>query len=309
MPSSYYMPMEVFNGIVLVLFALLPTGILIATARPGWGEHLTYRASVRARLPISSERMAQVLAARTRKIVRANMWGMLAAMAVVASMFVLVPLGVDPNLIWVLALAVLLGTMVLSEVVLTLRERVFAPAPTEPRVARADALTVGDYLDPVRRFTPLFLFVGTVIIWIAIAVVAVPSRLEPSAIGLLMLVSVIAIVGMAAGRRAEARVLDQPQPASSSLGLAWDDLVRADALGTLRMAQSVLLWLPIGMTLPAIFEAFAPASPGLSTTIAMLPWIGIPVIQLTYNVTSGRLPRRLQPDRYDAGMPGEGKLT
>lgn len=303
------MPMGAFNAILLALVTLVPVGILIATTRPGWGEHLAYRASLRAHLAITSERMAQVLAARTRKIVRSNMWGLLVAIAVVASMFVLVPMGVDSDLIWVLALTILLGTIALSQVVLTLQEHVFTPGPTEPRVARADALTVRDYLDPVRRFTPAFLFACTVVVWIAVAVVAVPLRFEPSAIVLLMIATAIAVAGLGAGRWAEARVLDQSQPASTALELAWDDLFRADSLGTLRMAQSVLLWIPVGMGLSRILDENVSANPALATTAGLLPWIGIPAIQIAYAIASGRLPAGLRPDRYDPVMPGERRLT
>lgn len=297
MPSSYYMPMEVFNGIVLALFAIIPVTFLVMTRRADWGQSRLYQASVRARMPIGSERMARGIAARTRTIVRANMWGVIGAILIVASMFVLTPLGANPNFLWFLAAAILLGVIAISQVVVTVRERLFSPAPSAPRMARATVLGVSDYLRPTERFAPWVLSAILTLLWTIIVLLWDTGRVEGGALGWLITGTVFAVVGSAAGMWAERRILVQPQPASNTLELAWDDLFRADALRVLRMGESMLVWIPLGIGGSILLHMIVSnPSPGAATIMQLFPWWGIPFIQVFYTWGAGRLPAALRPD-------------
>ena len=297
MPSSYYMPMEVFNGIILALFAIIPVTFLVITRRADWGQSRLYPASVRARMPIGSERMAQSIAARTRTVVRANMWGVMSAIVIVASMFALTPLGASPNFLWFLSAAILLGVIAISQVVVTVRERLFTPAPSAPRMARATALRVGDYLRPAERFAPWALSAILTLLWAIIALLWGTGRVEGGALGWLIAGTIFALVGGAAGMWAERRILVQPQPASTTLELAWDDLFRADALRTLRMAETMLVWIPLGIGGSLLLHMIlSNPSPEAGSIMQLFPWWGIPFIQVLYTWGAGRLPAALRPD-------------
>lgn len=290
------MPMEIFNGLLLAVFMLVPIVFLVVTRPADWGAGRVAQMSLRARLPLGAATTERSIRARTRALTRANMWGLLAALAVVASMFVLTPLGASPFFLWFVALAVLLGVMTVSAAVVNTRERLFSPAPTAPRVARAQTLTTADYIGRWRARIPAAVLGGTGLLLAGVVVAVGLGAVQPT---LLVWLGAAVLLGVAAalvGRAAESRVLAQPQPATDTLELAWDDLFRSDALSTLRMGTAMAAWLPFGLALSILLRAGLPfASTGWEATLGAFPWWGVPVLQLVYTLQQGRLSHRLYP--------------
>ncbi|MGA7148363.1 MAG: hypothetical protein WBX17_07750 [Microbacterium sp.] len=297
MDRGFYLPMEVFNGILLACFAVVPVVVLVLTTRADWGVNRVAQMSLRARLPIGSASIRHSIRERTRTLTRANMWGVLAAVGVVGSMFVLTPLGMSPSFLWFLALGILLVTMAVSAAVVTTRERLFSPAPAAPRVARARALTTRDYIGRACTLIPIGIFIGAGVLIACVVVAFWAGAVAPGLLLWIAAATLIAVTAGLLGRWAERRVLAQPQPATDTLELAWDDLFRGDALSTLRMGAAMAAWLPFGVGVSILMRAGLPfASTGWEATLGVFPWWGIPILQLVYTMQQGRLPRDLYPD-------------
>jgi len=297
MPGSFYMPMEIFNGIALTLFALVPIVFLVVTAHPEWGARRVAQMSMRARLPVGFPSTERSIRARTRALTRADMWGLLVAIAFVGSMSVLTPLGASPYFLWFFAIAIIFGVLTVSAAVVTTRERLFSPAPAAPRVARVQSLSIGDYIGRWRVWTPTALLAATGLLIVAVVVTVAVGAVAPDQLAWVGATAALAVAAFLTGRAAERRVLSQPQPASDTVELAWDDLFRKDALSTLRMAAAMAAWLPFGLCVAILLRAGLPfASSGWEATLGLFPWWGIPVLQVVYLLGQGRLPAALYPE-------------
>ncbi len=63
---------------------------------------------MRARLPFGSETTAVSIRRRTRTLLRANMWGLLATVVAAAVVFVSTPLSSSPQFLWLVTLSLFL---------------------------------------------------------------------------------------------------------------------------------------------------------------------------------------------------------
>lgn len=308
-PWSFEMPTVVFNVVLWCLFAAVPIVFLIVTVRPTWGDGRAYETSMRAKLPFGSDAVHQSVRARLRRIIRTNMWGMLGAILVVGTLFLATPIATTPYAMWILALLVVVGVLAGGTLIAQLRERLFSPAPEAPRVARMTMMRTRDYLGGWRTLTPVVLLVtagaGTI-------GVAVATAVGLTSVGVLLMTAggLLFAVAVAVGTRwAERRVLAQPQPASDTLELAWDDLFRGDALGSMRMSAAMTAWLPLGLAAALLVSlvidagitilvpgAIPTSTVGLGDLMDLFPWWGIPVLQVLYTLGSGKLPASLYPD-------------
>ncbi|MGZ0711046.1 hypothetical protein ACWPKO_22235 (plasmid) [Coraliomargarita sp. W4R53] len=301
---EFYMSMEVFSAIFLVAIAAVPVGVLISLRRPNWGITRLYKVSVRARLPITSDEMWMSIRFRARNETRANMWGLLIAMAIVGSLFAFTPLKSSPYFIWILVLMIVLVTAV-SSTLATVRERLFSPAPQAARIARASELDVSDYLSSVRQYAPRVLLiaagVGFIALWISAIWKPISVQLlvgSAASLGLALVVTWI-------GRVTEKRILACPQPASNTLELGWDDLFRTDSLNSLRMATAMAAWLPFGIALTALTNIWIfGGRSDLEQFAGLFPWWGIPLLQVMYLLSAGRLSSGLYPEYLRAPQVG-----
>lgn len=294
------MSMEVFSAIFLVAIVAVPIGVLISLRRPSWGITRVYKVSTRARLPITSDEMWWSIRRRSRNETRANMWGLLIAMAIVGLLFAFTPLKSSPYFIWMLVLMIFLVTAV-SSTLITVRERLFSPAPQVARIARASELDVSDYLSSVRRHTPSVLLIAAggafavlclSAIWKAISIQVIVGSAASLA---------LALVATSISRVTEKRILACPQPASNTLELGWDDLFRTDSLNNLRMATAMAAWLPFGIALTALTNAWIfGGRTDLAQFAGLFPWWGIPLIQVMYMLAAGRLLPGLYPEYLKA---------
>jgi hypothetical protein len=283
-----------FNGGVLCGIAVVAVIALAASHRKDFGDTASYRASVRARLPFGSEEMAVSIRRRTRMLLRANMWGLLATATVATAVFVSTPLSSSPQFLWLVTLSIFLVVLTAGSVAVGLRERLFHPAPTAMRVARARALGVADYVGRARRLAPLLLLIAAAGSCVALAVSDAMRPVGFVPLALTCAALAFALVATIGGRYAERLVLAQPQPASDTLELAWDDLFRADTLSVLRMGAATAAWLPLGLAVTVLADAWLLQGP--ADFAALFPWWGIPALQVLYTLGQGRLPDPLYPD-------------
>jgi len=293
-----------FNGGVLCGIAAIALIALVASRRKEFATSTSYRASVRARLPFGTEAMQLSIRHRTATLLRANIWGLLGTVVAAAVVFSSTPLSSSSQFLWLVTLSIFLVVLTATSVTVSLRERLFHPAPTAIRVARVQALRVSDYIGPWRRLTPVFLLAAAAASCAAVAVAHALALIDSVFAVLAYAALAFAALAMAGGRFAERLVLAQPQPASDALQLAWDDLFRADALSALRMGAATAAWLPLGLALTIVGDAWL--LPG-SADAAAFPWWGIPALQVLYSLGQGRLPDPLYPDflRPRANAPEE----
>lgn len=290
------MSFQAFNTILLCVAAVIPIVFLIPVRRESWGVTRIQQISVRARLPIPTWDMWRSIRRRSRALLRASMWGMLAGIVVIGGLFVWTPLGSSPAAMWIFTLTLVL-TLGIASTVVTVRERLFSPAPNAPRIARARALRVHDYLPAWAARLPACLLVAAVLACAGLVATTTAGATAPGTLVVATVLLAFAALTAIAGRVAEHRVLAQPQPASDTLELAWDDLFRVGTFAPLRMVAAMAAWLPLGLALTSIVRAVLGTDQlDWSEQFSVFPWYGVPVIQLVYILLDGRLPLRLYPE-------------
>ncbi|MEJ1155291.1 hypothetical protein [Microbacterium marmarense] len=290
------MSMEVFSAIFLVAIAAVPIGVLISLRRPNWGITHVYKASTRARLPITSDEMWWSIRRRSRNETRASMWGLLIAVAIVGTLFAFTQLKSSPYFIWILVLMIFVVTAVTSTLAST-RERLFSPAPQAARIARARELDVSDYLSSVRQYTPRVLLIAAGVAFTVLCLSAFWKEISiPVIVGSATSLA-LALVATWICRVTEKRILACPQPATNTLELGWDDLFRTDSLNNLRMVAAMTAWLPFGIALTALTNAWIfRGQTDLEQFAGLFPWWGILLLQVVYVLGAGRLSPALFPE-------------
>lgn len=290
------MSFEAFNAVLLCVFVAVPVVMLLVLRRDSWGTTAVYRMSVRAKLPIESWDMWRSIRDRSRTLIRANMWGLLFSVVLMAALLVWTPIGSSPFAMWILTLTLVIGVLSIASAIVGVRERLFSPAPRAVRIARPAALRVRDYLPLWAAQLPLWLLVAAALACTALGAVTLAGAIAPGTAITAATAFVFALLVAVVCRAAERRVLAQPQPATNTLELAWDDLFRSDALGALRMSAAMAAWLPVGLAASSLLlAAVGYAAPDLSRLLTTFPWFGIPFIQVGYTLAAGRLPAALYP--------------
>lgn len=284
------------NGVFLGAIGVVAVVVLTATFRPDFGARAAHRYSVRARLPFGSDAVAVSVRHRLRTLTRANMWGVLVVIVLLSVIMGTTELGSDPQFLWLMAAATLL-TLSVVDAVITVRERLIGPAPEALRVARPTLMRVEDYLGPWRRRTPVALLGIAALatgVTTALSAAGLSSASASTAVGVAM---AIAVVAAAVTRFAERKILQQAQPASNTLELAWDDSFRSDALGYLRLAAALAAWLPIGLAAASLVSLLSgPAATESPLALPGFPWWGVALLHVLYTWRQGRLPDALHPD-------------
>lgn len=156
---------------------------------------------------------------------------------------------------------------------------VLRPAPDlvegAPRVARASAVSTGDYSTGAEHVASRLALPGAVIA-AAISVVMAQRVVDggidaPYAVPLAVGLGIVSVVGWVLLLVTERRIAAQPQFANNDLEPAWDDAERAMVIRSVRSGMVVLVMLPALTAIMLIFAA-APlirdtmsTDPGLAT--------------------------------------------
>jgi hypothetical protein len=281
------------NAVLMAVMLALLVGVRVSAASPRSASTRADRFSVRVRLPYGTEAVRESVAYQTRirGIATANA---MCVTVVAASPLLLTPLATSPLFMIVLLLAMLLAVGFTSAAV-QVRERLFQPAPDAVRVARARQLGIRDYLDRFRRWLP-WTVAGAAAVTIALVVVAMAD--EPRAVddgfarAAFVAAAVTAVVCIVAPPL-ERRILSQPQPASDTLELAWDDALRATALGAVRLTIALSAWVALTLAIGALWLG---AGGPFSSFAGQLPTWGVIALQFVYPSTGRRLRPELYPD-------------
>lgn len=306
MEISFEPGIVAFNLVLFAVIAAVPIIGLIATRRATSGVYRAHAYSVRAKLPFGSEATGRRVAARLRAQIRANLWALLGVIAVTAPLLLIPGFATSPQLLWVVAVTLLVCGLSAAAVAVNLRAQLFEVAPDAPRVAHLRDLTVRDYLQPWRRLpAPLLLAAAAAVVLLFGAGEAIGLWHAPMSTRAAVYITMGGALIIALGTRiAEARVLAQPRRAHDELELAWNDIFRSEALGALRMSLAIAAWLPLGIAGSFLFfDALTPADPTSLTILEQFPWWGVATLQVIYTLGAGTMPSAIYPPGLDPRAP------
>ena len=196
-------------------------------------------------LPMATEEIHESLRVRLQRSAMAALIGGLAGAFVAAGR-----LWMDQEsllsftFMWQIALPAVLIGATLFDVVVTLRDTLFVQRASQPRLARVQAVTLGDYIRPWRLRAAPALSLVAVILGATAVVFTISSHSQLSQLvkgmSLPLLLTALIVCGICAV--AANKLLQQPQPVSDKLELAWDDAVRADTIRKLAQLATLTSW-------------------------------------------------------------------
>lgn len=292
------------NAVLMLIILMISVGVLLSLSSRRSAYARADRFSLRVRLPYGTEETRDSVAHQTRVRGIATAMTMLVTVLILSPLL-LTPLATSPTFQIVVITSVLLAVGFVSAIV-QVRERLFHPAPNATRIARVRTLHAGDYLDPIRRLLP-----GALTIAAALAVAALllawrrtPPQVDSAFATTALFAGALTAFALIAAPLFERQILAQPQPASDTLELAWDDALRATALGTLRLTVALAAWMTFALAVGAMWLS---SDVLFSSFAAQLPTWGMIALQFVYPSTGRRLRTELYPDwlrqRLTQGTP------
>ena len=111
-------------------------------------------------------------------------------------------------------------------------------ASDRPRVARARAVSVSDYLAPLELVGARAVVIASVVVLLVSAVLSAPGT--GGALFPIAFFAIFGAIALALFEVASRRIVDLPQPAGSTAELVWDDAIRASSLRDLATAPLAL---------------------------------------------------------------------
>lgn len=282
------------NAAIAVVITIIATIVLVAV----WGRSSALaradRFSLRVRLPYGSESTRESVARGLRQRSVASALAILAG-ALVSAALLLTPLATSPLFIFYAIATALVAGNAVATVAVNLRERLFHPAPEAVRIARARTLTAADYLSLFSRLLPWTLAIGGAVALAVLTVTAVtaPDRLDATAAAPAFVLGGVAAVAFTALPWLERLILSQPQPATDTLELAWDDTFRASALLSLRLSCALAAWFALSLSVVALLIG---SGSTWNSSATQLPTWGMLALQFAYPSTGRPLPAGLYPD-------------
>ena len=281
------------NAALLLILFLITILLTVASASHSSSYARADRFSQRVRLPYGSPatRGSVTRCLRTSSLATAIT---MATTTVVVSPVLLTPLATSVTFSFVVVMLMLVATGLVSTVV-SIRERLFHPAPEARRIARARALGAADYLGPLHRALPWILGAAAAIALGGLLVewIRHPGQVD-QAFATAAVFGAFVATGVFVGTPAlERRVLAQPQPAGDTLELAWDDALRSTALGSLRLSAALTAWMTLALAIGAMWLG----SDALFSSLAQqLPTWGVIALTFVYPSTGRRLRADLYPE-------------
>lgn len=274
---------------MIAVFAIMVPVVDSTSSAQARADRFSQRSLLPYGTPQTRESVVQHVRSASRSGAIAALIGMLTA-----SCLLLTPLANSPLFLFVALVPVLIVTGAVSATV-SVRERLFHPAPSAPRIARARALGVADYLDPFRRRLPWILAAGaaTSLVAASISSASRPGSVDGVLGVSLLIISIMAVATFVAVPILERRVLDQPQPATDTLELAWDDAFRATTIAQLRLALALAAWIVLALSAGLLWPGSGEQFSGFAL---QLPTWGIIALQVVYPNTGRPLPADLYPE-------------
>lgn len=282
------------NIVLTVAMTIIAACVLLVLSGKASAQARADRYSIRVELPYGSERTRVSVTRALRLRTLAGGCAILAG-SLVSAALLFTPLAESPFFIFSTLLPSLVVGTVIGTTLIGVRERLFHPAPDAPRIARARSMRASDYLDPVRRALPWALAAIALVPLAAVGVSALrtPGRVDAVAAPTVGVLALVAVTAFALLPRLERLILAQPQPASDTLELAWDDALRAGAIISLRLSCALAAWFVFSLSVVALW---LPTDSPWNALAAQLPTWGMIALQFVYPNDGKPLPAPLHPD-------------
>lgn len=238
------------NVVVVICAAGLVASVAIAVRqmRPHAGDRRALAWSDRSGLPLDEATEAAV-SMRLRRDTAAQAIGAAGGFTL-SLILALTPLGHTPTFFLAVLLPALLIPTLIAQLTVALHDHVFAPLPDQVRVARARSVRVSDYLAPPKLALPWILTAtaAALAVWVAAGGVRAGQGTQLAALGL----TAVAVLACALTPALDRRILERPQPATTPVVLAWDDLLRTVVMNTVRLTVCVLSLSGIALSIMAL---------------------------------------------------------
>lgn len=272
------MPFDlILAWVVLGLLALFSLMMLWLGSRRTYQQKLVLRFWQGTGLPMGTDTVAAAAARRIRTRTNGMMIGDLIGIAVGAVVLYLAPSIASPTAIWLLLAPLVLTGLASGAVVASLSQSLFQRQADVARFARPTAVAVHDYVSPKRMLAaPVFILIAMALCSLGFVLafcdrIDVGTFMGSPALPLLA----VALIVFAISLGLERRVLNEPQPASSELELAWDDAFRADTFRGLRMFAAMIAWLAVaaaGLTVLQAVDALNATSRSTGLGSQLFTW-------------------------------------
>lgn len=234
---------KIFVLIVCTVYAAAIIGRLVYDSRATSSERLLFQLWQKSGLAMGPNALDTAPALRAQLARRrcALEYGALVGLTVAAIVSLLVPAINATSFVWFVVIPATALGGIASEVAVSIKDSVFHPAQGVPRIARIRQVRLRDYVSGwLLTLTAFFAMAAAAIsLWSAALVHADGKGTDSTgwissivALGIALLIAVVAFVSTRF-------VLAQPQPASGTAELAWDDAMRATLLLRLWMFASV----------------------------------------------------------------------
>lgn len=290
---------SMFDWIAIGFLAAAFLYRLIALQFTAFQEKQAFEFWQRVGLPMGTEQINRSIRKRLRRSSMAALLGGLAGgLAAGTAMFLLPTPGFSYAFMILLALPAVFVGVTSFDVAFTLRESLFGQKSDSPRMARAVAVSMSDYLSPWRlRVAPIIVFLTALVMAARLllgqaGVTELEGALHWPSLAILIAALIVVVACMLVGRK----VLEQPQTVANTLELAWDDAFRADTLRKLALFATVMAWLAFTATALEFLEALDPMRLGtaIGQSLGMVVYIAV-IPMFTYGRSNSYFRYRLWP--------------
>lgn len=249
---------NVLTWAIAAILGAIVAGNLVATQTRRFQEKQVLTFWQKVGLPMGTERINASVTRRLRRSSTASALGAVAGYLLSLGILLMSPTpAFSVAYIWVVALpAILIGTTIF-DVALAMRDTLFTQRGGTPRMARATAVFLRDYITPWKLYTPLVLL-GLAAILVAIAAAlggAGASAMDASLAGTSLPALATAVLVLLGCVFAGRKIIGQPQPVSDALELAWDDALRADTVRKTGLLATAMSWLALATAASALVVA------------------------------------------------------
>lgn len=249
---------------VLAAALVLNIGYIILAQTDRFQNKQVFQFWQRVGLPMGTEQIAVSVRRRLRRSVAAALAGVFAGLLVAAGILFFTEVGDSAMFSWLVLLPAALIGMTFFDVGMSLRDTLFRQPSDTPRVARAEAISLRDYISPWRlRAVPGLLLLAIILNVVGLVmgskgVIRTSVFLQSWSL-LILLVAVLVLISVTAVAQ---RILRQTQPAADVLELAWDDAIRADTFRKLGLLGVTVSWLAVAAAGTGILAGFDAANAG-----------------------------------------------
>lgn len=287
--------------LIIAVVALVNFLTLLLSQTGRFQQKQAFRFWQQVGLPMGTDKIADAVRRRLRRSAAAASAGALAGLLGSVGILLFGPTPLSVNSFWLVVLPAVLIGMAGCDVGMALRDTLFRQQGDSPRMARVVAVSLGDYISPLRLMLAPSLLVLAVLLGAAGLALGLlgnsQDRVLQGAALPILLVALVVISGTAV---VATRVLRQTQAVTGALELAWDDAIRAETFRKMALLGATIAWLAVSAIALGILNGLDSAGgtawgASLGSQIFNLGYLGIFYL-FTYGTAYSYFRYRLWPE-------------